>query len=185
MDSFEVKSGETGVVRLFLVDLEPAELRLIQSPRGDMPPTGAALGALVGLDWVDPAYAELFDMRDLDGMGLPNFLLQGAGVSDAQVEEARVLLEQVEGVVLILYSGAFRGEAAQLAPAGITQFLREFREEKTDVHFERLPGASASGQVAPPTTEPKTKNPHITLLLALLLLPLVVLAIGGILWVVL
>ena len=65
----QVVAGERGTLRIFSVEMEAAERRKVLAPKPDTAPTGAALGALLGVDWIDPDHADLFDVAELDDLG--------------------------------------------------------------------------------------------------------------------
>ncbi|MGH1464401.1 MAG: hypothetical protein ACRBBQ_03480 [Cognatishimia sp.] len=177
-DAFHVSATESGRVRLFKVEITEMDLERIQSPQRDMPPTPAAIANLVGLDWIDTGYAEIFNISDLDGLGLANYLVQGAGVSEAAISDHRLLLDQIEDIVLILYSRAFEGKETHLALHPAVQLIEMFSEESHDVTFQPLPNKSAS---EPANLSTPPASAHFTVLKAVLLLPviLVVLALVG------
>lgn len=179
-ETLAVSAGEQGVVRVFTVDMETSQIARIKSPTGDMPPLGAALGALVGLDWVDPAQAELFDTLDLEELGLGGFLRDGSGVPAAQLDEKAALLDEINGVVLILYSKAFQSEATTLRLSTNVAFVTAFQQERAPIQFAPLPSAAATGTTS--SVAPAKANPHLNLLLAVLALPILCLIVGALAW---
>lgn len=179
-DLLHISAGERGTVRIFAVDIDAAERRKILEPKPDTAPTGAALGDLLGVDWIAPDHADLFDVADLDDLGLMGFLSQGAGISDTDLDAHRSLLDPLTGTVLIVYALGFSGEKQTLTPDARVRPVACLREAKAPIQFEPLRSAAAAGQLDQPAPVPK--SPHLTVLLAILALPILALLIGAVLW---
>lgn len=175
-----VRALERGVARVFRLDMEPSEIELLKHASGDTPPTGAAVAHLMGLDWVDETYIEMFPISDLDGLGLANYLIQGGGVAEADIAADRDRLNALTGEVLIVYSRAFQGEAAQLKPGHQLIPVGTYSEDRPQVSFEPLPSKSAKGIITGSATA--TRSPHMSLMLVLLALPTAALIIGVIIY---
>ena len=176
----QVEAGERGTLRIFSIEMEAAERRKILAPKADTAPTGAALGALLGVDWIDPDHADLFDVAELDDLGLIGFLTQGAGVSADDLSDHRTQLDSLEGTILIVYARGFTGEATVLDPAPNVTPVLILNEAQSTIQFEPLQSAAAEGQLTQNTPAPK--SPHLTLLVAILALPILALIIGAVLW---
>ncbi|MFP5479840.1 MAG: hypothetical protein ACLGIE_09155 [Alphaproteobacteria bacterium] len=127
---------------------------------------------LLGDPDLDPAHLELFDLADLAGVGLPTYLVEGLGISEAAVAPDRARLEALTGPVLILRSKALHGRGVTLTPDPRLTLLGSYREESPPVHFTPLPTAAAQGTLTAP---PPAPGPHrlpgafVLLLLALAL----------------
>ena len=179
-EMLSVTEREFGTIRVFSVDIEPAEMRRLLDPKPDMMPTGAALGGLLGLDWIDPDHADLFDVADLDDLGLLGFLEQGAGISEDELTAHRAQLEALEGVVLIVYAKGFMGKAVELKPQPRVTPIVCLKEVKSAIEFQPLQSKSAEGDIAPASVP--QSNPHLTLIIAILALPILLLIVGAVLW---
>ncbi|WP_370231079.1 hypothetical protein [Cognatishimia sp.] len=177
-DVLHVDPGERGSLRIFTVDIEASARRKLLTPKSDMPPVGAALGGLLGVDWIDPDHADLFDIAELDDLGLRGFLSQGAGVSEADLDAHRAQLDALSGTVLIVYARGFSEAGHQLTPAPQVTPVLYLREDKEHIQFDPLPSAAAQGQLTPPP--PVQKTPHLTVLLAILALPILALIVGAV-----
>ncbi len=178
-DPLYVSAYENKCIRLFKVDITPEALEKLKNPKPDMPPYAAAVAELVGLDWVDGTYAELFDLSDLEGLGLANYLLQGAGVSEAVITQHRDRLDALEGIVLILYTRAFEEKEVQLHPRRNVVLVEHFEEESTPIAFSEIPSKAAR---TPGPTQPAPSTPHGTALKAMLMLPAIAVVLGGLIW---
>lgn len=127
-------------VHVFAAQLAPGEMQ------GD---TAALAAGLLGLSDLDPAFVELFDTADLSSLGLSGYLAEGLGVPDAQIAPQRARLDALQGPVLILLSSALQGRGATLTPDPRLTLIASFTEDHSPVHFEPLPGAAATGALAP------------------------------------
>lgn len=131
--------GERHVLRVFTLALPGAEIAAL---RGD----ADLLAALLGVDMLDPAGVEVFDLADLEGVGLAAYLTQGNGVAEAQIAADRARLSALRGPVLILHASAFDGRATTLHPDPRLRFVGRYGEElPPPVQFEPLPDAAARG----------------------------------------
>ena len=100
---------EYGALYLYAVDLPEAALRALAPPaRGDggPPPLAGAVPDLLGSPALDPAQAELFDLRDLAGLGLSGYLMQGYDIPEARLAPHRAAFDALGGFVLLLRSEA-------------------------------------------------------------------------------
>lgn len=178
----EVSATERGLVRLFAVDLPADEIETFRTPDtnedGDLVawPLKAALGA----SYLDEDFIELFPVRDLEELGLRGYMVQGLGIAEADVAEDALRLDAVKGSVLVILSNAFGGFAETLAPRAPLRWIGTYKEETAPVTFAPLPSDAARGVVETPG--PAKSNPHLTLLWAILALPVAALLIGVILF---
>ncbi|WP_306130752.1 hypothetical protein [Roseovarius sp. MMSF_3350] len=145
-DRIEIRESESGVVRVFDVDLTRAEAETFNRRNGSWP-----LQEALGAESLDPHYVDLMQVEDLEGYGLSQYLEQGMGVSSHDLEDAHVLIEGLKGTVLVVGSGAFGGQAQVLTPRKPLRLVATFSEESSPVQFEPLPSAGA--QVAPAPEE--------------------------------
>ena len=173
---------ERGCIRIFELDLSIENIQQLQHPKSGSPSTGAAVAHMLGLDWLNADYIEMFDVADLDELGLAGYLTQGNGVALSAIEADRVRLEDVKGWVLILYSSAFDGKPAQLSPNRHFSLVGMWQEARDQVSFEPLPSEAAKGIIAP--APPANNNPHLTVLLAILGFPIIMLVMGVLFFVV-
>ncbi|PWE32301.1 hypothetical protein DDZ14_11275 [Maritimibacter sp. 55A14] len=91
---------------------------------------------------------ELFDLEDLQDMPLSNYLEEGHGVSEAELEGMRGQLDGLTGRVLILPSRAFSGQAMTLRVGDALRLVGRFEEDMAPVSFAPLPAGGAHGSVS-------------------------------------
>ena len=181
VDPLRIGPDERGTVRLYAVDIEPQDRKDMLRPRPDTPPLGARLGALLGVDWIDPDHADLFDVADLESLGLPGLLIDGAGIAEADVAPLRPKLLGIEGTVLVVYAKGFGDAPLDLRPSPMVVPIAAFAEHKTPISFAPLTSDAAEGQLETDVEEPP-QNAYLTVILALLALPIFVLLVGAIVW---
>lgn len=175
-----VSASERGLVRLFAVDLPSDEVEAFREAVTDADgeiidwPLGKALGTTD----LDEDFIELFNVNDLEGLGLPGYMVQGLGISEHDVMEDVRRLSAQRGWILVVLSSAFGRSEQTLAPHRPLRWLGTYKEEGARVRYEPLPDAGAKGApLAPPTPEPQ-RNPYKTVLLAILALPAAALVLG-------
>lgn len=181
----QVSATERGLVRLFAVDLPGEEIENFRTPKinSDGELAEWPLDDALGFSFLDEDFIELFPVSDLEDLGLTGYMVEGLGIAQKDVDEDAARLTAQKGWVLVVLSAAFGGVAQTLTPKSPLRWLGTYREEGAPVHFEPLPDESAKGQ-APTQTEtpPAAFNPHLSLLLALLALPVVALILGLLVW---
>lgn len=178
--TLNVVPNERGCIRIFELDLSNEDLRKLKNPQGESPSTEAAVAHMLGLDWLNADYIEMFDVADLDELGLAGYLTQGNGVAPASIEADRTRLGEIKGWVLILYSSAFDGKSAQLSPNRQLSFVGTWQEARDQVSFEPLPSKAAKGIIS--QTPPVSNNPHLTVLWVILTLPIFALCLAAVIY---
>ena len=176
----QVSSSERGLVRLFAVDLPPEDMARFREANASGWPLLEALGATT----LDMDHVELFDVADLEELGLTGYMREGLGITETQVAEDAARLSNLKGWVLMVRSSAFDRVAQTLAPKPPLHWIGTYAEEGMNVQFAPLPDASAKGTGAPIEMPPveRPRSPYLTVLLALLALPVVALILGAIFW---
>ncbi len=182
----KVSSSERGLVRLFAVDLPGEEIETFRSAKinSDGELAEWPLDDALGFSFLDEDFIELFDVSDLEDLGLTGYMVEGLGIAQKDVNEDAARLAAQKGWVLIVLSAAFGGVAQTLTPKSPLRWIGTYAVDGAPIHFEQLPDASAKGPAPTHGTVPpaSSSNPHLTLLLAILALPLVALVLGGFLF---
>lgn len=137
----EVPAGESGVVRVFSVDLPPEEAKAFAGDSG-------LVARALGLDGVEGKYVEVFPVSDLTGLGLSSYLGEGHGVGRDALGEDAARLDRLTGHVAVVSSGAFGGAAAELTVVAPLELVGSYAEDRPPVRFEPLPSGGAEGVVA-------------------------------------
>ena len=135
----DIPAHERHVVRVFDVVEEAG------APLAD-----AAVMAALGADGeVQGAQIELFDLDDLGGMSLSQYLAEGHGIARVELDPMRGQLDGLTGRVLIVPSRAFGGRATMLRVGRGLRLVGRFTEDVAPVRFDPLPAGGAGGSLAP------------------------------------
>jgi hypothetical protein len=169
----DIPAQEAHVVRVFAV-VEEAGAPL------DDDAVMAALGAGGALEAEE---IELFDLKDLQGMPLSDYLAEGHGIAETDLRDMRGQLDGLKGRVLILPSRAFRGRAMKLRVGGALRLVGRFEEDVPPVSFAPLPSEGARGTVAgegaSSRAQPGTRRAALVLVALLIGAGVLVLALMG------
>ncbi len=153
-EALQVRKNERGVVRLFTVDKDAEGAKKISiepdwEADADDPPW--PLRDALGVTYLDSDFIELFDVRDLDDLGLTGYMIEGLGIAEADVAQHRAQLEAIKGLVLLVYSSALGGFETTLRPKSPLRWVGTFVEERAPVTFEQMASDAAQGDVASET----------------------------------
>ncbi|WP_420585237.1 hypothetical protein [Ruegeria sp.] len=172
MSDLTVAPHERGVIRLFALNMRPEEAKFLREP-------GAA-DQVLGVSGLDADQIDVFPVSDLEDLGLYGYLNEGCGVSADQLD--RRALEAISGWVMVVRSAAFGGRAATIVPDRRLHLFGPFTEEATNWTGGPIKTESAkpysAAQPAPNSDKPRRIGSAVLALVILL-------AIGGILWLVL
>jgi len=132
-DLMQIPDGDYGLVRLFAIEAEDADdwdtARLSAEMQADLLPLGV----------------EIIGLRDLSGLGLATYLVDGQGVDEATLDEDRRVLDALVGHVAILRSTAFGGQAQELTIAPPLRWIGSWPEVIEPVRFDPLPDTGVRG----------------------------------------
>ncbi|HEY9039468.1 MAG TPA: hypothetical protein VIN05_11085 [Roseovarius sp.] len=153
-DKIEINAHETGIVRVFAVDIPTDEIDAFIARNGRWP-----LREALGAETLDPEHIQVFDVADLTGVGLPAYLIDGHAIPEDQIAPLRSRLEGQTGTVMVITSSAFNGTAQTLTPRAPLRLIASFSEAHTPITFGALPDASARLQQPDPETPEPRKTP--------------------------
>lgn len=97
---------------------------------------------------------ELFPVKDLEGVGLPGYLIEGQGIPDAQITPDRSRLNALEGYVLILLPGTFRGQDVTLPGSPELTLIGTYEEPRADMSAAPIDSAAAEPYSGVPSARP-------------------------------
>ncbi|MGH1353878.1 MAG: hypothetical protein ACRBBS_02185 [Thalassovita sp.] len=140
-DRIEVPAKETGVVRLFAVDLPPEEIEDF----ADFEREGWPLISALGIFDLNPSYVEIFPVKQLDDMGLATYLTEAYNISPEDLRDDRTVLNNVRGIVALISSSAFRGKAQTLRLHHPLRWLGTWSEPRPELDLAPLPSDAAKG----------------------------------------
>ncbi len=139
--SLDVATGERGVVRLFALHMPAEQARFLREP-------GAA-DQLLGVSGLDPDQIDIFNVADMEELGLFGYLTDGLGIPHDQVAASQSRIDGLTGWVMVLRSRAFQGKAMILNPAASLTLAAQFHEPGTDWTATAMQTDSAKPFAAP------------------------------------
>lgn len=132
----QVAAHEKGQLHIFAVNRPTEELAGLFKPAEAgsrrLEPSATLLSDLTGTDILDVTGAELIPLRDLSGLGLSGYLVDGLDVDAGDLAPHKRRLDALDGYALILASDAFRGHAFTLANTASLTHIASFRQPGTD-----------------------------------------------------
>ena len=124
-DPLTVPAGETGVVRVFSLEVDDDTAQTLRTDDGLLPP-------MLGLHAIDADHVEVVPVSDLAGVGMVTYLVEGQGISEADLSKDIAALEALTGHVAVIRSSAIVDRPAQLAPGPELTFVAAFSEERPE-----------------------------------------------------
>ncbi|KUP91664.1 hypothetical protein [Tritonibacter horizontis] len=125
----ELPKGGRDQVLIFALDMPPEQAKFLRDEEG-------ALAQVLGVDSLDLAQAEIFPVEDLEGLGLLGYLRDGLAVSEADLSQHGLALDNVAGWVLVLRGRAFAArleeQAVRLTPAAPLSLVARLGETRTN-----------------------------------------------------
>lgn len=146
MTALTLTEGDTRRLWLFTLNMAADELAALRAT--DLPDP---VPALLGVDFVDTDFVEIFDLADLTGLGLSEYLITGNAIPESQIAPDRARLDALRGPVLILFAAAFAKRPVTLHPDPRLTLIGSYAEDIRPVEFEPLPDAAAKGSLGAPS----------------------------------
>lgn len=150
-----VAAGEHAIVRLFHVDLPKARIVALADPdpgsdhADDRLSLQSAAGRLLGVEGIDSSRIELFAVADISAVGLIAYLVEGVGLTEAQLAPDRTRLDAIEGFILVVPASAFGGKPAELRPVSGVTPVGTYEVPGMDMSFAPLHSEGARGITSP------------------------------------
>ncbi|SFU03666.1 hypothetical protein [Sedimentitalea nanhaiensis] len=119
-----IPAGETGKVRVFALDVPPEQARFLTEP--------GAVEQMLDSGPLAAPHVEVFPLSDLDELGLTGYLIEGCGIPAGQITPDRARLQALKGHVLLIFSGAFGGRAAQVVLPNTVRPVATYSATPTD-----------------------------------------------------
>lgn len=138
-DRLDIPAGEFGLVRVFTLELPLDEAQTLVDDQAE------GLRELTGADAIDPDHIDLFDMNDLSGMALADYLAEGHGIPEEDITPHRAQLDRVKGSVMVVRSSAFERMGQTLRVRRPLRWLATFGEARPPQNLEPLRSQSAEG----------------------------------------
>ncbi|PTX54919.1 hypothetical protein C8N43_3742 [Litoreibacter ponti] len=159
----EVRESEHRVYRLFTIDLATHHIPAFTRPK--LNNTGGydyPLRDALGLSELDDSQVQILRLSELGELGLTGYLIEGLGISEADLEANAERLDALEGHVAVLPSRAFSGPAL-IVPTPPVALVGAYAEHEAATDFTTLTSAAAKpapqpDPVAPPPV-PRAATP--------------------------
>ena len=140
-----VKSSESGVVRVFHIDLprQAIERFTTQAGTGEWP-----LQYALGAKSLRSDFVEVVDIRDLGTMRLSQYLAQAHDIHGPDFDAMRPHLDALKGHVLIMASQAFDQTEQDLTISSPVRWIGTFNEPKAASATGRLRSPASTGTLS-------------------------------------
>ncbi|MBD0866559.1 MAG: hypothetical protein GDA36_13730 [Rhodobacteraceae bacterium] len=192
MTDGHVQKYEHEAVSVFsLSQLPEAEQALVapKYPLALLPtsrPTTDVIERLLGTRGLNVEVMELFQIKDLKGVGLFDYIVDYLGVPADEVAKDRPRLDALDGYVMVVLSKAFQGAAIDLHPAVELTLIGSYRVTR----INWCPGTDPSVRdiakpFSGPSTNPRARRERATRLGGIIVAIVLILFALLVLWVVL
>ena len=172
----QVRESETGLVRLFALDLSSQDAEALRSA----PETVAAY---LGQSHLAENQWEIFDTTDLAELGLQAYLAEGHGIPPDDLAPHGTLLTDLSGSLLIVRSAAIKDRPTVLTPLPPLRWVATFGEIAAPVPLAtHIDTPNAQGQLQNPDPSENTGKP---LRQALWVVVTLAVALAALIWAVL
>lgn len=169
MTDIGLKMGERGKLRLFTLDEESPDLRLIAPDLRKA--ADVTIAQLLGLPTLPPNSAEIIRIDDVSALGLRDFLIEGHDVLPEALGPDFDWLDKLKGHVLLVHSAMSADGDVTLHPAPGVGFVGVFplaTAPLAPIHIPAKERPETLGGVAQPPARSAKGGGAILLLLALL-----------------
>lgn len=143
----EIPAGESGVIRVFDLDMRPEQAQFLREP--------GALAQVLGIEDINLDHVEIFPVSDLEELGLAGYLTQGCGIAQEEIAPDLAALKKLSGHVLLLRSRAFNGAATRLTPASQIRPIASFGETPITWSAQPQPTPESSRLYTGPKLSPR------------------------------
>ncbi len=172
-----VPAHETGVVRVFDVDLGEADAKAFAGA----PET---IARALGVDTIAADRVEVFPVSNLGELGLRGYLAEGYGIPQEDLAKDSAQLDDLSGYVAVISSGAFGPDGAELRVKSPLRLIGTYAEPRAEVQFGALPSGGARVTLGgppdePPPTDVRRGGGKIVALLVLVLAFIALAFLGG------
>lgn len=146
-----VSPSEWGVVRLYKIDLQAAQIEGFTRQGDQIGTDGLPIWPLreaLGSTRLDPGKIEIFAVDDVIEIGLSAYLADGLGIPEHQFAAEQARLDAERGYILVVTSQAFGGTAQMLSPKPPLRHIGTYREAPIEPVIRKIETPSAQGRLA-------------------------------------
>lgn len=176
MTQMHINGSETGVVRVFHIDLPPQAIERFTTQAGTGEyPVKYGLGAT----HLRPAFVDVVDLRDLGDMSLSDYLKSAYQVTPAELQGVRQRLDGLRGHVIVLPSQAFDHVSQDLSIASPLRWICTLAEDPARPRGAPLRSRSAKSTPGAPSAERAAPRSRRTMYVTLIAIALLVVLVAG------
>ncbi|WP_375280015.1 hypothetical protein [Pseudooctadecabacter sp.] len=179
IDGTTVSMHEHGLVRVFKADYQLA------MEIGHMGVYDRLCRAL-GIDVIDASDVQQLQTRSLDDMTVTDFLRAGYEVNEDDIAANKAALDGLDdfdGLLLLIRSGAFKNRPVTLNTDGEAILVATLREPEADIAFEPLPNPDPEAVLEDPPQKKKPSDAAMSGRIATVALLLMALLVWLMIWV--
>ncbi|MEM9350844.1 MAG: hypothetical protein AAGA47_11320 [Pseudomonadota bacterium] len=135
MKPLSIQEGEAGRIRVFALSMTDREAKALASGGASAPKTDGGRSMqeeALGADSLDHDYIEVFPLKNLEGVGLMGYLLEGHDAVEVDVNQDKQKLSALGGWVMVVLSKAFDGKARELSVDPRLTLIGSYRQEGID-----------------------------------------------------
>lgn len=175
MTKMQVNGSETGVVRLFHLDLPPqtVERFTTQAGTGEYP-----LQYGLGATQLRPAFVDVVAIGDLGDMPLSEYLRSAYAIPEAELGDMKPRIDALRGHVVVLPSQAFDHASQELTIAAPLRWVATFSEAAPSPRGPALRSKAARRSAAPADDDARPANRR-SMYVTLIAIALLVVLIAG------
>ncbi|MBU2959453.1 aspartate carbamoyltransferase catalytic subunit [Citreicella sp. C3M06] len=175
MTKMQVNGSETGVVRLFHLDLPPqaVERFTTQAGTGEYP-----LKYGLGAAQLRPAFVDVVNIEDLGDMALSEYLRSAYAIPEAELGDMKPRIDALRGHVVVLPSQAFDHASQELTIAAPLRWVATFAEAAPRPRGPAL-RSKAAWRSADPASDDARPGSRRAMYITLIAIALLVVLIAG------
>ncbi|MBT8155299.1 hypothetical protein KMP13_15770 [Epibacterium ulvae] len=143
-----IPAGEHGKIRLFQLEMRPEQLAFLRDEPGALP-------QIFGIDALDMTQVDLFDVADLEDLGLRGYLSEGGGIAAQDLAPDHDMLDSMTGPAMVLRSRAFAGHETRLTPSEQIKLVATYAEAAAEWSAMPVTSDSAKPQTPVSKTPPR------------------------------
>ncbi len=174
-DPLEIAPHIHDTVFVFALNLPSEEILAFTDPSQESWPLKDALGAAA----LDPDGIEIVALKDIAGLGLADFLIEGHGMDAAPVLADKARLDALQGHAVLIHAAAFQGVAQILSPGAELTFIGRYSGLRAatpvePLRFDAAEGTLEGGAPAPSDARMGGRIATVALLVLFLLVGLMI-----------
>jgi len=156
MSALDVPANEAGRIRVFALSMTDKEAKALAANISPVPETDGARSyqeEVLGGEELDHDHVEVFPVKNLEGLGLSDYLVEGHGALKEDVARDKAKLSALVGWAMVVLSRAFRGHARRLSLDPRLTLIGVYRQEGVD--WTPAPVESATAEPSASGAKPK------------------------------